>query len=60
MGHRMCNPWCAAGPPHVHSHACFHFPPGCPAQVWVTIASKLNWDIVQLNKGSSGKGGKQK
>jgi len=27
--------------------------------VWVTIASKLNWDIVQLNKGSSGSG-KQK
>ncbi|KAF8071227.1 crtK-2 [Scenedesmus sp. PABB004] len=22
-----------------------------PTQVWVTIAAKLNWDIVQLNKG---------
>ena len=24
-----------------------------PTQVWVTIAAKLNWDIVQLNSGSS-------
>ncbi len=22
-------------------------------QVWVTIAAKLNWDIVQLNKSAS-------
>jgi benzodiazapine receptor len=22
-----------------------------PTQIWVTIAAKLNWDIVQLNKG---------
>ncbi|KAI7840892.1 hypothetical protein COHA_005421 [Chlorella ohadii] len=33
-----------------------------PTQVWVTIAAKLNWDIVQLNKGrqEGGKGGKKK
>lgn len=30
-----------------------------PTQVWVTIAAKLNWDLVQLNKGSQ-KGGKKK
>ena len=34
-----------------------------PTQVWVTIAAKLNWDIVQLNKaggsGSEGKGKKK-
>lgn len=24
-----------------------------PTQVWVTIATKLNWDIVQLNKPAS-------
>ena len=23
----------------------------CAAQVWVSIAAKLNWDIVQLNAG---------
>ncbi|KAL4421390.1 hypothetical protein ABPG75_010681 [Micractinium tetrahymenae] len=30
-----------------------------PTQVWVTIAAKLNFDIAQLNKGSSGSGKKQ-
>ena len=24
-----------------------------PTQVWVTIAAKLNWDIVQLNSSSN-------
>lgn len=31
-----------------------------PTQVWVTIAAKLNWDIVQLNTGSDKSGGKTK
>ncbi|KAL4424819.1 hypothetical protein ABPG77_011069 [Micractinium sp. CCAP 211/92] len=28
-----------------------------PTQVWVSIAAKLNYDIVRLNRGSSGGGG---
>ncbi len=24
-----------------------------PTQIWVTIAAKLNWDIVKLNKGKA-------
>lgn len=31
-----------------------------PTQVWVTIAAKLNWDIVQLNSGGNEAGKKQK
>lgn len=28
-----------------------------PTQVWVTIASKLNWDIVRLNSDAGGAAG---
>lgn len=42
---------CPAPSDH-QSHLC------CPAwQVWVSIAAKLNYDIVRLNRGSSGGGG---
>ena len=31
-----------------------------PTQLWVTIAAKLNYDIVQLNKSSNSKGTSEK
>lgn len=52
-------------PPFVHvwQHpAGVYTAPSRLMQVWVTIAAKLNWDIVRLNKGQQegGKGGKKK